>query len=166
MTIIAAKGNSMSCDSCWASSGIVNVLAKKITRLTSGGLLGQAGDNDAREVIKLFQNVKTDKALPSRNELMALRVDFHGLLLLPNGKLIQIATSNVLPEHIEDDVGLWEVMGFPYAAVGSGADIALGAFFQGATTAQAVAAACRHQVDCRPPIHTATIAVQNKKVKK
>lgn len=155
MTAIAYKDRVMACDSCWSDKGCISSLARKIVKLKHGALLGQAGDNDAREVLELLRNVKTPAQLPSRNALMATRVDYDGLIVFPSGRIFRVAASNKLHESIEDeDVGVWEVSGRPYAVIGSGGDIALGAMAAGRSARQAIALACRLHIECRLPVHS------------
>lgn len=165
MTVIAVRNGTIACDSCWNSNGLVNVLAIKVQRLPSGALIGMSGDNDNREVVKLLSNVKSLKGLPTRSELLAIRLDSSGLLLLPNGQIIQFGTSNRLPETVEDDVGAWVVSGINYAAVGSGSEVAMGAFHKGASAVEAVQASCKHNTYCRTPIHHLSLEKTKKVIK-
>lgn len=148
----------MACDSCWSYGQGVDTLSKKIARLRSGALLGQAGDNDARDVIALLTNIKSPRQLPSRTALLELRQDFLGLMVFPEGQIVKIATSivpptNWTPDTEVDDIGVWEI-GFSHAAIGSGADFATGAMEAGATARKAVEIACRRDLNSRPPIHS------------
>lgn len=165
MTIIAWKAGIMACDSCWATNDVIDNLACKIYRLKNGGLMGQAGDNDARDVAALFDSVKDPRTFPSRKELHEFRLDFLGLLVLPKGRVFKVSTTNQLLENCEDDIGIWEIM-LPYAAIGSGHEIAIGAMSAGKSAAEAAAIACRHVTSCRPPIHTRPLEVPKPKLRK
>lgn len=157
MTVVAYKNKVLAADSCWASAGVIDSLGRKIQR-TKYLVVGQAGDNDARPIMELLRNVKHPSQLPSRKALMDTRVDFLGLCVFPSGRVFKIASSNKLPEALDaEDVGVWEIVGFNYAAVGAGHEIALGAMAAGASSRQAVAVACRHNVHCRLPIHSVTV---------
>ena len=156
MTTVAYRAGIMACDSCWTYGGDVDTLGTKIARLKSGALLGQAGDNDARHVIAMLASVKTEKQLPSYPELDAIRLDFMGLLVLPNKRMFKIATELKEPAHRdpeEDGPGVWEVEG-DFTAIGSGMAYAIGAMEAGANARQAVRIACRRDTNSRPPVHT------------
>lgn len=157
MTVIACRNGTMACDSCWNSMDIVDVLANKIERLPSGAILGQSGSNDIRGLKKLLGHVKTGKQIPSLLDLMATREDADLLLLLPNGEMWKISNTNQLIEHYDGDLGVWQIQGYPYAAVGHGWELAMGALASGASAYQACAAAVKHDTTCRGPIHTLSI---------
>ena len=148
----------MACDSCWSTNGTQNASAIKIARLSSGALLGQAGDNDARAIIEILDKIKTPQKLPTRKELAETKTEFEGLLAFKSGGVWQISTGPHddagYPTDEEGDYGCWlaTTMG-GYAAVGSGADYALSAMDAGANARQAVEIACRRNVYCRPPVH-------------
>ena len=161
MTVIAWRAGIMACDSCWTfgSTQVASVI--KIKRLSSGALLGSAGDNDCRALEQLLDRVKSPDKLPSRDQILALKTDFIGLLALPRGGVWIVAAAPtdeagwVDTEHDPDaEAGVWPAttMG-GYAAVGSGFDHALAAMDAGATAKQAVEIACRRNVNCRPPVH-------------
>lgn len=147
MTTIAYRDGVMACDSCWTYGGTVDVLSTKITRLSSGALLGQSGQNDARSVVALLDRVKTPAQMPTYEALLERRVLFLGLLVLPKGRMFKVATTHVPTtmwddEFDSDDVGIWELSG-QFAAVGSGDSLALGAMAAGKSARDAVAIACR-----------------------
>jgi hypothetical protein len=156
MTTIAYKDGMMAGDSCWNTHGIVDNLANKIQRLKSGALLGQAGDNDIREIVVLLDNVKSAKSLPSYAQLTAIRCDSTVLLALPNGAVFKLSTSKKLTHDDTDDLGLWRIER-SVAAIGSGADLALGAMSAGASALQAVRIACRWDIHSRPPVYHAPL---------
>jgi ATP-dependent protease HslVU (ClpYQ) peptidase subunit len=157
MTVIAYRAGVMACDSCWTHGDTQVVSLIKIKRLSSGALLGQAGDNDARAMETLLDKIKDPKKLPTREELSKTLVDFIGLLALSKGGVFVVANGPVdqagWPTS-DGDVGIWPAttMG-GYAAVGSGGDHALAAMDAGATAKEAVQIACRRNVSCRPPVH-------------
>lgn len=156
MTTIAFDGKSMACDSCWTYGGTVDTLTTKIMRLSSGGLLGLAGQNDGRSVVSILDKAKTPSSLPSYEAIMAIRADVLGLLVLPRGRVYKIATTITSPENWNegmDDFGIWEITG-PFAAVGSGGDMALVAMECGKNSRDAVRIACKYDPNSRPPIHT------------
>lgn len=160
MTIIAYRNGIMACDSCWTNYGTQTVSAIKIIRLSSGALLGEAGDNDSRAMQELLDKIKDPKKLPSRKELAETKLDYEGLIAFPKGGVWMIVTgphdeTGYPVADAEIDYGIWPAttMG-GYAAVGCGAHIALGAMDAGATAPRAVEIACRRDVYCRPPVHT------------
>lgn len=152
----------MACDSSWTYGDTLVASQIKIKRLSSGALLGQAGDNDARAIEALLDKIKSPIKLPTKIELAATKDDFMGLLALPSGGVWVIACGPVDEQgwpvadshDNREDYGVWPAttMG-GYAAVGSGADYALSAMDAGASAKLAVEIACRRNVHCRPPIH-------------
>lgn len=177
MTIIAWRNGFMACDSCWATCGTQDVSANKIVRLASGALLGSAGDNDAREMYRLLDNVKDPRKLPSRKELALTRLDYEGLLAFPKGGVWMISTGR----HDETgypldydgasasdyDYGCWPAttMG-GYAACGSGGELARGAMAgnPNLTAHQAVLIAIKHNVHCRAPVHVFKLSGREPKI--
>jgi hypothetical protein len=163
MTIIVWRGGIMACDSCWASNGTQTVSMVKIVRLSSGALLGSAGDNDSRAMYELLDKIRDPRKLPSRMELASTKLDYEGLLALPRGGVWLIASGRMNEAGYPDidsvydegpDLGVWpaSTMG-GYAACGSGGDYALSAMDAGATARQAVEIACKRNIHCRPPVH-------------
>lgn len=160
MTIIVWRAGIMACDSCWASAGTQTVSMIKIKRLSSGALLGSAGENDSREMERFLDKIKHPDKLPTRSELIALRLGFSGLIAFPRGGVWSVETGRVddagfpTEEDVESDMGVWPAatMG-GYAACGSGMDYALAAMDAGATARQAVEIACKRNINCRPPVH-------------
>lgn len=169
MTTIAYRDGIMACDSCWALNGsLIDNLANKIYRLKSGALLGQCGSNDIRPMIDILQHAKTEKQMPSYEAICNVRVSGMYLLALPNRRVFKFATTALHPEQWTDDVadlGMWRVE-LPFAAVGSGTDLAMGAMAQGATAAQAVRVACRFDINSRLPLHTHKLSVEAKPSRK
>jgi hypothetical protein len=160
MTTIAFDSKAMACDSCWTYGGTVDTLTTKIIRLSSGALFGTAGQNDARSVNALVDKAKTPGQLPSYEAIMAIRADVLGLLVLPKGRVYKVATTIISPENWEEgmgEFGLWEVTG-PFAAVGSGADMALVAMECGKAAKDAVRIACKYDPNSRGPVHMMPLA--------
>lgn len=162
MTVIAWRNGVMACDSCWASNGTQTVSMVKIKRMSSGALLGSAGENDSREMEALLDKIKSGDKLPSRQELIALKLDYEGLIAFPRGGVWMIATGKVddagYADDDEADMGVWPAatMG-GYAACGSGGDFALAAMDGGANAQKAVEIAIRRSVHCRGPVHIARL---------
>lgn len=158
MTTVVFKDGVMACDSCYSYMNTVDTLSRKIYRLKSGGLLGQAGANDGREIVRLLDKVRNYREMPLLSKLLEIRVDFLGLLILPSGRKFKIATTFISPDNWDtdlekEDFGCWEVE-MPFTAIGSGGDVALGAMAAGCNARQAVAIACRYDINSRPPIHS------------
>ena len=157
MTTIAYREGVMACDSCWSLNGsLVDTLSNKIYRLKSGALLGQCGSNDVRPMIKLLDNAKTERQMPSYEDIAAVRISGMYLLVLPNKRIFKFQTTSQAPDTWDDDIvdlGMWRVER-TFTAVGSGCDYAIGAMEHGATAQQAVRIACRLDINSRLPIHT------------
>lgn len=159
MTVIAYRNGIMASDSCWSSNGTQNVSHIKIVRLSSGALLGSAGDNDCRIMVDLLDKIKDPRKLPTRAALAATKIEYDGLIAFAKGGVWQVSTCRHndagYPESEEVDCGCWpaSTMG-GYAAVGSGADYALSAMDAGANAKLAVEIACKRNIYCRLPVHT------------
>lgn len=155
MTTIAYRDGIMACDSAWTYGGTVDTLTTKIERLSSGALLGMAGQNDGRILSVMLDKVKTPAGLPSYQAIMDVRADLMALLVLPKGKVYKIETTILAPENWDPDAsgfGLWEITG-PFAAVGSGGDCALTAMECGKSAFDAVRIACKYDINSRGPVH-------------
>lgn len=169
MTTIAYRDGIMACDSCWALNGaLIDNLANKIIRLKSGALFGLCGSNDVRPIIRMLENVKTEKQMPSYEDLAAVRISGMYLLALPNRRVYKFQTTALAADSWEEetqDIGMWRIE-LPFVAIGSGSEIAIGAMAHGASAQQAVRAACRFDINSRLPVHThkldATRKVGNK----
>ena len=153
MTVIAYRHRIMACDSCWATiDGLQEVSMTKIRFLKSGALLGCAGEGDSRDVELLIENVKNEKDLPLRSKLQELKLDFQGLIVLPNGKIFIIETSET-PDKKDAEVGVYQ-LNRGFAAVGTGKELAFGAMAAGKSAVEAVKITCEWDINCRPPIHS------------
>lgn len=166
MTVITWRNGYMACDSCWDYAGTQVVSAIKMVRLSSGALLGSAGDNDNRAIVELLDKIKDPKKLPSRAQIAETKVEFMGLLAFPKGGVWCISSAatdengwvgrDSYKDGAEDDAGVWPAttMG-GYAAVGSGSDYALAAMdaHPSVSAARAVEVACRRAAGgVRPPV--------------
>lgn len=131
----------------------------KIVRLASGALLGQAGDNDSRAVVALLDGAKNEKQLPTRAQLAESRVDFQGILVLPNGKVFLISIEPEAPGVHEAYRGqIWPAGRRGIAAVGSGGHLAIGAMAAGKSARESVAIACDWDINSKLPVHTVELA--------
>lgn len=160
MTTVAYKDGILACDSCWTTNNMVDTLSKKITRLKYGVLLGHSGDNDGRAFVKLLNNVKKFEDLPDFATLDAIKIDFLGLLIFPDKRIAKVSTAAV--RSSDDDIGVWEIEG-TFTAVGTGAELAIGAMEAGATARQAVLIACKRDINSRPPVWTLSLPKKEKK---
>lgn len=165
MTIIAYRYGIMACDSCWATQeGLQEISLTKIRRLKSGGLLGGAGEGDSRDAELLLENVKHPKDLPLRSKLQELRLDWTGLLVLPDGSVWTVATSDT-PDKKDAEVGICQ-FNRGFAAVGTGAEIAIGAMAAGKSAFEAVKIVCDWDIHCRPPVHVLRFVPTKRKAKR
>lgn len=159
MTTIACARGVMACDSAWSTDYEVFTRRPKIIRLSSGALLGEAGDDDSRDMWKLFDKVKTYKQMPSRKDLMDTRINYSALLLVPSGKIFSVDVS-----HDKDRegwmAGVFEVAE-PFSACGSGTPYALAVMeylhmkgkLDEHSARSAVQVACRRDLHSRTPVH-------------
>lgn len=152
MTTIAYKDGMMACDSCWTLNSTQVTSLSKITRLASGGLLGQAGDNDGREMEAFLGKVRAPRGLPLRKELLELRLSFSGLLVLPTGHVYRVDCREN-PTDYDDEVG-FTTISKKFAACGSGWELALGAMAAGKTAREAVLIAAEFDINTRTPVHS------------
>jgi hypothetical protein len=154
MTVIAYCKGIMACDSMWGDDNDMLLTRRtKLTRLSSGAIIGEAGDDDSRHVIELLSKVKTPAGLPSREALLKLAIDYDAVLVFPSGRIFSISIG--APEHGERDywtAGLFEVSE-SYYAVGHGAAHAFTAMECGKSAHDAIRLACRRDLMCREPIH-------------
>lgn len=161
MTTVAYKDGVMSSDSCWSCNKAVDSLMTKIKRLSSGALLGQAGDNDARAIEKMLDKVKTPAGLPMRDDILRIRLDYMGLLVLPRGRIFKVSLTHISEanwsDDFDEDVGIWEISS-PFAAIGTGKEFAMGAMAAGKSAQETVRIACRYDINSRPPVHTMSLA--------
>lgn len=152
MTTIAYKAGIMACDSAWTNyTGSIATHMNKITRLSSGALVGEAGDNDSRAVRVVLDRVKTFDKMPTAKELIDTKTDYSALIAFPNGEVAEVAVWH--DEDVKEwRAGTWKV-NRGIAAVGSGSEIALGFMGGGGTAAAAVNFVCSWDPASRLPVH-------------
>jgi len=152
MTIIAYSAHEeiMGCDSAWTHNDKIVAKQTKIVRFANGALLGDAGDADARDMRDLLRGA-TQSNLPSRNALAELKMDFHGLLVLRNGRVFDI-DSGYDKDHSSWWGSIFELKGRQVFATGIGATFCLGAMASGAPVAKAVNLTCQWVDGCRGPV--------------
>jgi ATP-dependent protease HslVU (ClpYQ) peptidase subunit len=151
VTTIAYKDGVMACDGRWSCNDMIDTRQTKVRRLKSGALLGSAGDNDSREIEALFQNVKIASKLPTRTQLMAIRCDYMGILVLPRGGVFKVAATHLSEAHWGSDFD--EDVSAPFAACGSGKEFAIGAMAAGKSPLEAVKIASQYDINSGPPYY-------------
>lgn len=156
MTTIAYKAGIMACDSAWSDHCQICTRRPKLIRTKAGGLLGEAGDDDSRDVLKLFDHVKNPRQLPSRKELLDLKLLYSAIFVMPNGRIYSV-DIDYDDERKDWAAGLFEV-NEPFYAVGSGMSYALGVMEFGGSARDAVAVACRRDISSRTPVHTMSLS--------
>jgi hypothetical protein len=145
MTTIAYRDGILACDSCWSDDSLVVLSQTKILRLRSGALYGAAGHVDDRALVAALQDASGPADLPSHEDLYEMKTEIRALLIFPDGSVFMIDAK-------EPCAGVTPLG--PFAAVGSGGRVAMGAMAMGASAEQAVEIACRLDTYCRLPIHT------------
>lgn len=123
---------------------------KKIYRLKNGALYGSAGDSDDREIRALLSK-SSPRNLPSRSELLALKIECKALIVFPKGQCYSVEIE-FEDEKMKDWTASVDLVTDPIVAVGSGYQFALGAMECGATPMQAVRATCRRDLRCALPV--------------
>lgn len=125
MTTIACDGLGMASDGRVCNSGSIIVAEEqpKIVALASGGLVGFSGRSRDMETFRLW--------LENGGDIPKLD-DFSAIVLQPDG-IGRFYDGN---QH-------WTPCPFP-TAIGTGAELALGAMEAGATPTEAVEIACQH----------------------
>ena len=171
MTTVAFKDGIMASDSSWSDeddNGLLSTLQSKITRLSSGALLGSGGLNDNRDMLSLLDKVKTPAGLPSCEALSKIRMGYSGLLVFPKGsRIFKIVTTDIHETQWDGKegsaaFGAWEIS-FPFAAIGSGAFGALCAMAAGKGAKDAVAIACRYDMASKLPVHAVPLQAPPKR---
>lgn len=162
MTTIAYKSNTMACDSAWTDeSDIVATLLNKLVRLSSGAVIGEAGDNDSRAVRELVDKIKCFDKLPSAKDFADTKVDYAGIIAFQNGEVAQIEIGH------DDKMG-WYAQVYKVnrgmAAVGSGSHLAIGFMGAGRSAAEAVNFACGWDPHSRLPVHVMQVRAVRKKL--
>jgi hypothetical protein len=129
---------------------------QKLYILDSGAILGTAGDDDIRKLLKLLNKASTPSELPSKKKLAGTKTDFKGILVFPGGEvfIIQVARPEGLEEAVTEWTGYVCEIKDTMCAVGSGAQVAYGAMEAGKTASEAVEIACRRDPFSALPVQT------------
>lgn len=134
MTTIAWDGKRLAADSR-ASAGTRSHSTRKIERLADGSLFGFCGCLSYYTAVRDWIAAGADESDPPKSrgsECIVVRND-NSVLVYENCKVSIPVTDSI-------------------AAIGTGAEYALGAMTVGASAAEAVAAACRFDPSSAPPI--------------
>lgn len=145
----------MACDSQVTANDVIYTRVPKIKRLSTGALIGTAGDCDMRSLCELFDKVKREAQLPSRRAVLDLQIDIDAIFVLPNGKIFNIECEH--NDHYWAG-GLYE-WGEKFAACGSGGKFALVAMECGKTAVEAIHLACRRDINSCPPVHQLSLGL-------
>ena len=150
MTVIAYRDGVMAGDSCWSDdnhAGLIFNLQNKIFVLRSGALYGSAGGSDDRELKAALEDVVAPEMFPSCKDLANMEDgNVDALLVLPDGAVWRV--------HTGETMGGVEPISLPFASVGCGQGIAVGAMAAGKSAFEAVKIVCDYNIACRPPVHT------------
>lgn len=152
MTTIAYCAGQMACDSCWNWNSTQTTSMTKIQRLSSGALFGGAGDSDDRAIIALLDKIKLAAKMPTAADLAATRCDINAVFVLPRGGVYIVSCESLDVNEINFKGTIWPA-NRGYAACGTGADLAIGAMAAGKSAREAVAIACKWDINSRPPVH-------------
>lgn len=155
MTTIAYRDGIMAGDSCWHANSLQTTSMTKVTRLSSGSLFGAAGDGDIRGLLILLDKIRSIDRMPSRTDLAALKCDVQAILVFPRGQVSMISIAPGGPEG--NNLEHYEAQIWPanrgFTAVGTGAELAIGAMAAGKGARHAVGIACKFDINSRLPIH-------------
>lgn len=127
MTAIAYRDRVMAADTMivWSDQHIKQVNETKVMK-EQGHLIGIAGENCPRNEVfaRWFFGAKT-RGLS--------KYKFDAMVIMPDGTI-----------NLYDQTGAFNIVTAPYFAIGTGAEVCMGAMWKGATAVEAVAAAIEH----------------------
>jgi ATP-dependent protease HslVU (ClpYQ) peptidase subunit len=143
MTTVVYRDGILASDSaCYAGTTKVHSM-KKVWRI-SGHLVGLAGDVDAINAFKKWFAAGADVEKYPIEKKQQLAV----IVVTPEGKVFTYEDRDPIPLEIIDG---------EYVAVGSGADVALGAMHAGASAPEAIKAAIAHSAKTDGKIQMITL---------
>lgn len=146
MTTIAYRDGVMAGDSAYTDDCRIVGLGPKVIRFKHV-LYGGAGDADDRVLVSILKKVKTPADLPSVKVLRKFEQDLDALIVFRDGRTFSLyAAAKAGAQH-----GLHEIF-YPFASIGSGRDVALGAMAAGASAERAVEISCEHTTYSCPPV--------------
>lgn len=164
MTTVSYRDGVMAADSrCSDEYGMHLTHCQKIYRLSSGALLGTAGDDDARSLMDLLAKAKTPKQLPSRAELAETKTDFKGILVFPKGDVYLVGVDYTEHNSEGEWTGYISEIRDRMCAVGSGQQFAYGAMEAGKSAADAVRIACKRDTNSALPVQMADLKAPAKR---
>lgn len=124
---------------------------QKLYKLDSGAILGTAGDDDIRGLLRLLAPAKGPSELPTKKRLAKTKTDFKGIIAFPSGE-VYIIVVEPPREEWDDWAGYVCEIKDQICAVGSGAQFAYGAMEAGKTASEAVEIACKRDVLSALPV--------------
>jgi len=165
MTVVAYRAGILAADSrCSDEYSMHLTNCRKIFRLKNGALLGTAGDDDARLLMKLLSSA-TPRNMPSRQALAETKTGFHGIMVFPKGQVFVVGVGYA---SYTDSDGEWDGWVSPitdeFVAVGHGQQYAYGVMEHGGTAIEAVRCACKRDTTCALPLQWESIDGRNKSV--
>lgn len=139
MTVVVYRAGIMAADSGTTFNGRIIGGVQKIVRSVDGSLGGAGGDSsDCEAFRRWFEAGGPAETIP---KLTNEDGDFDGMIVTREGKLFMIDGS-LIPVRLTA----------PFYALGSGAPIAIGAMYMGASAEQAVEAAIEYNCYCHGPM--------------
>ena len=156
MTTIAFRDGSIAADSLVSDgANTSHAYATKI-RKVKGHLLGACGELTACNAFLLKYDPKAiedERYVPIHpNAGHKDNDDFEGIVVTPKGKIFIVSSSGVFAP----------VRSFGYIAIGSGAEVALGAMYAGADARTAIKAAIKHSFGTGGTIRTLSLDKKKK----
>lgn len=146
---------------CTDGTQIVTDRFEKICTLTSGALLGLAGEADLRNVIELLDRVKTGRMIPTTAALLELKADFAAILALPDGSVWSIEG-----DRSEDTDKRRTACAIPihdHFAIGSGGKFAKAAMDMGASAERAVRIAIKNDSASGGRVHVLELKLSRRR---
>jgi len=131
VTIVCYKNGVICSDSGILKGNIKSGTASKIIKTKSGWLVGAAGDLCA--IQKFFKWAKKEPRIRTHQDYLK---SFSGLIIKPSGKVIEFYYDGYC--RVDSD----------FVAMGSGAEIAIGAMAFGASARQAVECTIEYHNEC------------------
>jgi hypothetical protein len=135
MTIVCFKDGILAADSVVVEDGMAYGLMRKIIRSDTGCLAG--GSGDVSSLYPFLEWVR--KGMKARGKPTIGELD--GIVIKPNGEIL-FFENGLVPFKVSSKSH----------AIGSGAQMAIGAMMHGATAIQAVKYVCERITTCQEPI--------------
>lgn len=154
MTVIAysKKHRILAADSRCSTEHLMHLTnCQKIFRLKNGALLGTSGDSDDRDVRSVLDKA-SPRRMPTRAELAALKIDFSGILVFPNGQVFLIDIAWVEHDSEGEYRGSVDPVTDEIVAIGHGHQYAYGVMEHGGSPIEGVRCACKRDLTCALPL--------------